>query len=160
AKRRDADAGQEVQILAAVGVIQAHAVAADESHRIASIRLQHMSRLARDDAVHHHGHAGTILINRVADGGAAATDAASSAARSRAMPMQAMTGTNPAARSVCSTLGSAFSAGTPTLPRSTVRPSTAWCGGAACESPHAPSAPVNPTAATPALLSAAVSRVL
>ena len=45
---------------------------------------------------------------------------------------------------------SAFSLGTPTRPRSTDRPSTVRCAGAASDNPQPPSTPVNPTAGTSA----------
>ena len=50
--------------------------------------------------------------------------------------------------------------GMPTRPKSTERPSTARWGGAGSDSPHPASAPVSPTARTPAATSAATNRVL
>ena len=51
AERRDADAGQQVEVLAPFGVVQAHALAAHERHRLAAVGLQHMPRFARLNVV-------------------------------------------------------------------------------------------------------------
>ncbi len=40
AERRDADARQQVEVLAALGVVEAHALAAHERQRRAAVRLQ------------------------------------------------------------------------------------------------------------------------
>ena len=71
-----------------------------------------------------------------------------------------MTGTNQSPSNVPRSRVSASADGTPTRPRSTTRPSTVRCGGAGSDRPHAASAPVSPTAATPAAVSAATRRVL
>ena len=51
AERRDADAREQVQVLAALGVPQAHALAADQRDRLAPIGLQHVARLAPHNVV-------------------------------------------------------------------------------------------------------------
>mgnify|MGYP003694479805 CR=1 FL=1 len=249
-QRRDADAGQQIDILAAVRVVETDALAADERHRVALVDRQHVFRFACYDVVHHHRHRSALITSatiRVAlswddasrrrlerrpipsihdhhfvdargqrvlaraqlgDHPAVAvplpTNAAtaapstvdtvfpfpsstpgvvpatisrrapSCAARcpanvsaftlnswpSAPMPMHAITGTNPAEVNTSSSRVSAAPVGMPTRPRSTVRPSVARCSGAVSDRPHSPSAPVNPTAPTPAVLSAATSRVL
>ena len=73
---------------------------------------------------------------------------------SRAMPMHATTGTKPSPSSVVSSAMFGARLGMPTRPRSTELPSTARCGGAGSDSPQPPSAPVSPTARTPAAVSA------
>ena len=68
----DADAGEQVVVLATIGIVETHALATHERDRQPSIRLQHMPRFPRDDVVHHHRHAVTILRrSRVAASGAA-----------------------------------------------------------------------------------------
>ena len=47
AERGDADARQQIEILAPLGVVQPHALAAHERDRRALVRLQHVSRLER-----------------------------------------------------------------------------------------------------------------
>ncbi len=49
AQRRDADPGQQVEIFAAVDVVQPNAFATDEHHRLPPVGLQHMALLPRLD---------------------------------------------------------------------------------------------------------------
>ena len=56
AERRDPDAREEIDVLAIIGVVQAHALAADERHGLTPVGLQHMARLAPHDIVDHHRH--------------------------------------------------------------------------------------------------------
>src|SRR5439155_7540945 len=97
AERRDADARQQVQILATVGIEQTCTLAAHQRDRLPPIGLQHMPRFKSLNVFHHNRHdlrpllvrlepdcyIRTAAINRVAPGGAALSAAASKAARSR-----------------------------------------------------------------------------
>ena len=56
AERRDADAGQQVEILAALRVEQAHAFAADEGNRLPAVGLQDMPCFECLNVVHHNRH--------------------------------------------------------------------------------------------------------
>ena len=56
AERRDADAREQVEVFAPLGVEQAYSLATHERDRLAAIRLQHMARFAPDDVVHHRRH--------------------------------------------------------------------------------------------------------
>jgi len=49
AERRHPDPGQQVQVLAPLGVVQPHALAADEHHRLPAVGLQHVALLSRLD---------------------------------------------------------------------------------------------------------------
>src|SRR4051812_21357430 len=96
-QRGDADARQQVDVLPIVGIPQAHALAADERHRLASISLQYMARLAPNNVVDHHRHRVTAsFINRVAFVGAALPAAPINAAVS--LPSTITTSSTPPAR--------------------------------------------------------------
>ena len=69
--------------------------------------------------------------------------------RSRCTRRPARTGRR---RASVSSVVSAAALGMPTRPRSTDRPSTARCGGASSDRPQPASAPVSPTARTPAAI--------
>ena len=71
---------------------------------------------------------------------------------SRPRPMHAMTGTKPPPSSVVQQPHVGARRRDADAPRSTMRPSTVRCGGAASTARSAPSAPVRPTAATPAVV--------
>ena len=58
--------GHEVEILAAVDVVQTRAVAAHERHRLAPVGLQHVLRFARLDVVEGHFHR-TTCVQPVSD---------------------------------------------------------------------------------------------
>src|SRR6185295_8289438 len=101
-QRRDADAGQQIDVLAAVRIIETHALAADERHRIALVRLQHEPRFPGNDVVNHNRHRSVLTTSatiRVACPGTTPVAADSSAARSR--PSTITTSSTPAA-SACS----------------------------------------------------------
>ncbi len=55
-ERRDADARQQIDVFAVVGVVQMHALAADERDRLPPVGLQNVARLAPHHIVDHHRH--------------------------------------------------------------------------------------------------------
>ena len=47
AERGNADSRQQIEVLAALGVVQSHALTADEGDRVSAVGLQHVARFAR-----------------------------------------------------------------------------------------------------------------
>jgi hypothetical protein len=64
AERRDADAGHEVEVGAAVGVVQARPLTAHEDDRLAPVGLQHVAGFLRLNVVERYRH-GTTCVQPV-----------------------------------------------------------------------------------------------
>ena len=76
----DADAREEVEVLAAVDVVETRALAAHERHRLAPVGLQHVLRFARLDVVECHVSSHHLCARRTC---AVAVDARAGAPRAR-----------------------------------------------------------------------------